>query len=467
MSKNLRHFIFYFLTIFIVISSINNGLAQSRYWVNGTGTWDDSNHWAETTGGKQGASIPTENDNVIFDNNSFTENNQTVIIKEKAICNDFRWEVDKYKPELKSSSFLFKSITKAELEVHGSLIIGENIENEFFGDLILKSSKKQKISSDSELNSNIIIQAKNGECFLEKSLKTRGNVELIEGTLITNDQKVECNSFIGTGNKNREIDFGKSEIIVNSWDFEETENLAYKSDEFILIYNNKFNLKDFKLGELTYGTIIPKGGSKAIFGIDSIPEIPVSCNGGNDGSITVYVSGGVPNYIYELYDGPNASYPLLSSVTQPSTSCQFIDLVAKTYYVIAKESGTGGISGTQTVVTEPLVFSAGSITVTNPLTCFDGNDAELEANPTGGNPPYMYTWFKYNFGTSTYELIAGEISKTIAGLSQGLYKVEVRDQKGCGTGGFVQTEYALIRGYDDVNVPDSIHISSITSTNSC
>ena len=44
----------------------------NRYWVGGTGTWDgtDTTHWASSSGGAGGASIPTAADNAFFDANS-------------------------------------------------------------------------------------------------------------------------------------------------------------------------------------------------------------------------------------------------------------------------------------------------------------------------------------------------------------------------------------------------------------
>lgn len=44
----------------------------ARYWVGGTGNWNDINHWSTTSGGIGGASVPTMDDDVIFDNNSGT-----------------------------------------------------------------------------------------------------------------------------------------------------------------------------------------------------------------------------------------------------------------------------------------------------------------------------------------------------------------------------------------------------------
>ena len=51
-----------------------------RYWVGDSGEWIDEAHWSETSGGVGGASVPTESDNVIFDENSFTQTGQVVIV---------------------------------------------------------------------------------------------------------------------------------------------------------------------------------------------------------------------------------------------------------------------------------------------------------------------------------------------------------------------------------------------------
>ena len=41
-----------------------------RYWVGGTGTWNDTAKWSASSGGGSGASVPTSTDNVFFDANS-------------------------------------------------------------------------------------------------------------------------------------------------------------------------------------------------------------------------------------------------------------------------------------------------------------------------------------------------------------------------------------------------------------
>jgi hypothetical protein len=39
-----------------------------RYWVGGTGNWNDTNRWSTSSGGAGGASVPRSHDDVVFDN---------------------------------------------------------------------------------------------------------------------------------------------------------------------------------------------------------------------------------------------------------------------------------------------------------------------------------------------------------------------------------------------------------------
>lgn len=42
----------------------------NRYWIGGSGDWNDTAHWSTTSGGAGGSAMPTSSDDVFFDNNS-------------------------------------------------------------------------------------------------------------------------------------------------------------------------------------------------------------------------------------------------------------------------------------------------------------------------------------------------------------------------------------------------------------
>lgn len=121
----------------------------------------------------------------------------------------------------------------------------------------------------------------------------------------------------------------------------------------------------------------------------------VQCNGGNDGSATITVSGGAGGYAFSWLGELNG---LVSTVEDP------IDLLADTYTLTVTD-GTGCSSTFPSIVVidEPLPLTVAFDGVTN-VSCFGGSDGSLEITPTGGTPDYTYLWTGTTTGfTSTDE----------------------------------------------------------------
>ena len=143
--------------------------------------------------------------------------------------------------------------------------------------------------------------------------------------------------------------------------------------------------------------------------ISIIEKVEISCFGGNDGSISVDINGGVEPYNYNWDNG-------LDSLT-------INDLSSGIYTLTVTDSN-------DCVVTESIELSeADEITVeflvSNPTDCGASN-GEVIANAFGGSSPYIYIW----------ENNADSIPSLI-GLSQGIYNVDVIDADQCTTSGEV------------------------------
>jgi hypothetical protein len=62
-------------------------ISNRYYWVGGAGSWNDRDHWAQSSGGTGGACIPGPNDDVFFDGGSgFTPASETVTVEGPAFC---------------------------------------------------------------------------------------------------------------------------------------------------------------------------------------------------------------------------------------------------------------------------------------------------------------------------------------------------------------------------------------------
>ncbi|MCX6258913.1 MAG: T9SS type A sorting domain-containing protein [Bacteroidia bacterium] len=128
----------------------------------------------------------------------------------------------------------------------------------------------------------------------------------------------------------------------------------------------------------------------------------VSCHGGNDGSINLTVTGGVPPYNYIWSNG--------------QTNEDLFNLTAGVYSVTVYDSHQCSVHA-EFLITEPLPIVISGV-VTN-VNCNGGNNGAIDITVTGGVPPYLYIWSN------------GESTEDISGLTAGFYSITVIDSKGC------------------------------------
>jgi gliding motility-associated-like protein len=149
----------------------------------------------------------------------------------------------------------------------------------------------------------------------------------------------------------------------------------------------------------------------------------IQCFGGNNGSITLTVTGGTAGYTYN-WTTINGSGIIQGNANQSS-------LTAGTYNVIITDANNCQINTTFTLVQPtdlvvngtPFAYPSG-----NNISCFGEDDGSINLIPSGGapgNPPnlYSYAWTGPGAFTSSSE----DISNLIAGT----YNVVVTDINNC------------------------------------
>lgn len=134
---------------------------------------------------------------------------------------------------------------------------------------------------------------------------------------------------------------------------------------------------------------------------------PVSCNGGNDGVITVNTStGGTGTFQYSL-DG-----------IQWQSSTTFNGLAAGTYTVHARDAGACATT-VMVTISQPAALSGTTSIVNN--VCSYGDDGSVTVNISGGMQPYMYSIGDGGF----------QYTNVFSGLESGVYAITVMDANGC------------------------------------
>ena len=118
----------------------------------------------------------------------------------------------------------------------------------------------------------------------------------------------------------------------------------------------------------------------------------VSCNGGNNGSVAVTVSGGTPGYSY-LWIGQYHGF--MSTAEDPS------NLIADTYELtITDSNGCSKIFPGFVTIDQPSAITI-SINAINDVTCFGGTDGSAFVTISGGIPGYSYLWSGSTSGYSS------------------------------------------------------------------
>lgn len=166
-------------------------------------------------------------------------------------------------------------------------------------------------------------------------------------------------------------------------------------------------------------------------------NIPASCNGNADGSLSVSASGGTPGYTY---------------IWQPSggTSSTAVNLASGNYTVTVTDA-QGCTATVSAAVTQPAPLTAS--TAPTAVSCNGLSDGSATVTPSGGTGPYTYNW-----------LPSGGTGNTANLLSAGAYTVTVTDANGCSTSRSVNISEPTAITYTSTTTPATCGLSDGSAT---
>ena len=142
--------------------------------------------------------------------------------------------------------------------------------------------------------------------------------------------------------------------------------------------------------------------------VDTISTHQISCFGGNDGTITLGVSGGTHPYTYV--------WPQAAAITDSLG----VNLASGTYTTYVTDAH-GCRDSITDVISQPARLVP-AVALLDSVSCSGGTNGGVTISATGGTSPYTFALD----GSGTYQ-----VSGVFTGLSSGTHTVTVKDAHGC------------------------------------
>jgi gliding motility-associated-like protein len=388
--------------------------AANRFWVGGTGTWNDTKHWALQSNGSGGASIPTIADDVFFDSFSFANGRLTVLVTSDVNCHS----IDATSV---TNRMIISGTSARKINVAGDFVLSEAVLLGFKGKIIFTSSQfNTSISAPSSIFAGDVALDGVGSWNLQSDIKTvkSSTLYLVKGTLNTNNKNLTLGNVNANSSYLRCLNLSGSEIhIKDTWDLSNPTNLNFSAGSSKIYFDELYDLNHFRGGNLSYNLVAPLTTS-CVTNVSppaqctsnliiTLAASNVTCNGLCNGTASVVsVTGGSGNYSY-----------LWTPSGQTTTTIS--GLCANTYSVRVTDLNTGAPCFCAVQVLAPSVLFDFELSTT-PATCNGLCNGQSTVDATGGIPPYSFLWLPGGFtGTTVNTLCAAD------------YTVSVTDQNNC------------------------------------
>ncbi|MFK7785567.1 MAG: hypothetical protein AB8B56_10645, partial [Crocinitomicaceae bacterium] len=239
------------LPVFCLFFSFSSK-AVDRYWVGGTGDWNDLNSWAAASNGVGGVSIPTAIDDVFFDVNSglnpATIVNMNVAVDIRSI--DFSGV---------ATSFIFNS-TGLDVTIRGSItgnVAGAAFTGIWAGIDLITVAPGQTLTSGGTVWVQDFTTLGDQISILDDFDNGNASFQIDSGGVDLNGNVFECGTFISLTNGDRIIDIANAEITINSgaWSIDSTNLTWTAGSSIISLGDNGTGLANFFGGSLPYDTL--------------------------------------------------------------------------------------------------------------------------------------------------------------------------------------------------------------------
>jgi gliding motility-associated-like protein len=374
--------------------------AANRYWVGGTGAWNDPAHWSATSGGPGGASVPAMNDDVFFDENAVANAALSVTMTGLVQCKDLVFSEDL------GTTILLGNSTD-HLEIYGSLIFSEYVQNNFRGEIAFKGNGTKNIDFKNAMPlGNVRFSGSNHTAWNLSSnlfLSFYASIIIEGGQLNASTRLLQASGIQWTGTTAKSLNLSNSKMVLA-----QTLDESGAGNSTVIKYNTNIYPRSSR-------------GSRTIDSIQVVVVRPL-CNNTCDGSASVTVFSPTTGPFGYTWTG-SSSCPVACFGNPLTGMCN------GSYLLTVTDSSDMETYQQFVQIIAPNPFGANF--VKRRPKCFGDCNGSMTANITvgSGTPPYTYSWNTTPVAQTT---------ATATGLCAGPYIFTVTDTNNC-TQNFNQT----------------------------
>jgi fibronectin-binding autotransporter adhesin len=184
---------------------------STRYWVGGTGNWNDTNRWSTSSGGAGGADLPRSHDDVVFDSSS---NATAYTATVNAITGGNRCKALTIAGPASGNVTLAGSTA---LFIHDDITVpATGLTRTYTGTTNLTGTGAGKTitTNGMQLNLNFLVNGVGAEWALADAFNSgSGSITVTNGSFDTANYNVTCGGLFATSNNTRTFNLGSSTII--------------------------------------------------------------------------------------------------------------------------------------------------------------------------------------------------------------------------------------------------------------
>ncbi|MFH2141309.1 MAG: SprB repeat-containing protein, partial [Bacteroidota bacterium] len=275
------------------------------YWIGNGGNWSDPNHWSLVTGGLPYGCIPTSEDNVFFDGNSFSLPLQVVNVDIEGYCKNMDWTGVTNTPEISGWP---------QLNINGSLTLVSSMTLAYWGTFNFTSSLVGNTIKSAGLMISGLRFSGSGDYTLQDDLTLDWNgITFNNGILNTNNFDINCpdGNFTTSSSSLRTLNLGASTIIIQTWDVQDNTNFTLNAGTSEIITSS--NTWSFTGGDLTYNDVSfinPMWGGITVYGSNTFNTLYIE-----PGTEIIFEDGAIQTTTDFLATGNPGNLIFIHSIT--------------------------------------------------------------------------------------------------------------------------------------------------------